>query len=177
MQHDLALARAERIETLPEHGQCPITLPAGTIASEAGLDSVKKILVTERLCEELYRTALHRLHGHWHVGVGCDEDNRHLPVCGGEVVLKLKTASSQHSHVEYQASRAVRRICLQELGGQKKRACRPTVRNSRATESRNSGSSSMTETLGFALPIPGILRKESAFFPLERRYSTYNLSG
>jgi hypothetical protein len=126
--------------------------------------TVKKILVTERLCEELYRTALHRLHGHWHVGVGCDEDNRHLPVCGGELALKLKTASSQHSHVEYQASRAVRRICLQELGGQKKRACRPTVRNSRATESRNSGSSSMTETLGFALPIPGILRKESAFF-------------
>jgi hypothetical protein len=104
MQHDLALARAERIETLPEHGQCPITLPAGTIASEAGLDSVKKILVTERLCEELYRTALHRLHGYWHVGMGCDEDNRPLPVCGGKVALKLKTASSRHSHVEYQAS-------------------------------------------------------------------------
>jgi hypothetical protein len=50
MQHDLALARAERVETLPERSQCPITLPAGTIASEAGLDGVKKILITERLC-------------------------------------------------------------------------------------------------------------------------------
>src|SRR5271168_2155850 len=120
MQHDLALARAERIETLPEHGQYPIALPAGTIASEAGLDSVKKILVTERLCEKLYRTALHRLHGHWHVGIGCNEDNRHLPFCGGKVALKLKTASSRHSHVEYQASRPVRRICVQKLGDRRK---------------------------------------------------------
>src|SRR5260221_1981124 len=34
-----SLARAERVETLPEGSQCPITLPAGTIVIEAGLDS------------------------------------------------------------------------------------------------------------------------------------------
>ena len=56
MEHDLTLAGAERVEALPERSRCPFTLPAGTIASEAGLDSVKKILITERLCEELYRT-------------------------------------------------------------------------------------------------------------------------
>src|SRR5260370_35881853 len=104
MQHDVALWRAERVETLPERSQCPINLPAGTIESEAGLDSVKKILITERLCKELYRIPLHRLHGHWHVGMGCDEDDRHLPVCGGKVVLKHKPSSRRHSHDVEQAS-------------------------------------------------------------------------
>ncbi len=48
---------------------CPITLTSGTIASEAGIDGVKQILISEWLCKELYRTALHRLHSHRHVGV------------------------------------------------------------------------------------------------------------
>src|SRR5258708_5514008 len=52
MEHDLTLAWAERVEALPERSQSPFTLPPGTIASEAGLDSVKQILITERLCEE-----------------------------------------------------------------------------------------------------------------------------
>ena len=51
--HDLALAGAERFETLPEPTQGPITLPTGTIASEAGLDGVEEVLITERFCEEL----------------------------------------------------------------------------------------------------------------------------
>src|SRR5215471_6681350 len=101
MEHDVTLAGAERVETFPECSQCPFTLPTGTIASEAGLDGVKQILITEWFCKELYRTALHRLHGHRHVGVRCDEDDRHLPVCGGKVALKLKTASPRHSHVEH----------------------------------------------------------------------------
>src|ERR1700754_1791295 len=100
MEHDLTLAEAERAETLPEHSRCPFTLPPGTIASEAGLDSVKKILITERLCEDLYRAALHRLHRHWHVSMGCNEDDRHLSVCGGKVALKLEPTSPRHSHVE-----------------------------------------------------------------------------
>ena len=58
MEHDLMLAGAERVETFPERSQCPFTLPTGTIASEAGLNGVKQILITERLCEELYSAAL-----------------------------------------------------------------------------------------------------------------------
>ena len=108
LDHDLALAGAERVETLPERTQGLITLPTGTIASEAGLDSIEEVLITERLCEELYGTALHRLHGHRDVAVRCDEDDRDLPVRRGKVALKLKTASPRHSNVEHQASRAVR---------------------------------------------------------------------
>ena len=48
MEHDVTLAGAERVETFPERSQCPFTLPTGAIASEAGLNGVKQILVTER---------------------------------------------------------------------------------------------------------------------------------
>jgi hypothetical protein len=53
MEHDLTFARAEAIETLPERSQLPITLPSGTIASESGFDSLDKVLITERFCQEL----------------------------------------------------------------------------------------------------------------------------
>src|SRR6266446_3474222 len=46
---------------------------------------------------------------------------------------------------------------------------RQTVRRRRATESRNSGSSSMTKTLGFASPIPGIPKAARS-----SRYGFYN---
>src|SRR5215469_11868879 len=101
MEHDLAFARAQAIETLPERSQRPIALPSGTIPSEPGLDGVKELLITERLCEELHGAALHRLHGHRHIGVCGDEDDRELSVCRGELALKLQTASPWQSHVEH----------------------------------------------------------------------------
>src|SRR5258708_34895617 len=178
MQHDLALARAERVETLPERSQCPITLPAGTIASEVGLDSVKKILITERICKELYRTSLHRLHGHWHVGMGCDEDDRHLPVCGGKVALKLKTASPRHSHVEHQASGALRRIGLEKIVNRRKlpgmQADRPQQPHDRVAKLEIVIDDRDTGICVTHFPVSSV--KGSAFFPLERRYSTHNLS-
>src|SRR5215468_4822901 len=42
MEHDLTLARAERVETRLEHGKRSFTLLTGAIASEAILDRVKK---------------------------------------------------------------------------------------------------------------------------------------
>src|SRR5262249_30987564 len=100
MEHDLTLAAAERVETFPERSQSPITLPSDAIASKSGFDGLNEVLITERFCQELYGTALHCLHGHRDVGVRCNEDNRHLPICRGKVALKLKTASPRHSHIE-----------------------------------------------------------------------------
>ena len=76
LDHDLTLAGAERIETRPERTQGLITIPTGTIASEANLDRLEEVLIAERLREEFYGTALHRLHSHWDVRVRCDEDDR-----------------------------------------------------------------------------------------------------
>ncbi|BAL08602.1 hypothetical protein BJA01nite_38230 [Bradyrhizobium japonicum] len=120
MEHDLSLAGAERVETPPYCSHHPITLTSGTIASETGIDGVKQILISEWLCKELYRTALHCLHSHRHVGVGCDEDDRHLPVCGDKFALKIETASPRHSYVEHQASRTIRRIGLEKIGNRRK---------------------------------------------------------
>src|SRR5260370_25514220 len=115
MEHDFTLTCAERVEALPERGQCPFTLPTGTIASEAGLDSVKQVLITEWLCEKLYGAAFHRLHGHRHIGMRSNEDDQHFPVRSSQVALKLKTTSPRHPHVEYQASRALRPIGLEKI--------------------------------------------------------------
>jgi hypothetical protein len=52
--HDLALAGAESVETLLERTQGLISLPTGSVAGKAGLDSVEAILVTERFCDEFY---------------------------------------------------------------------------------------------------------------------------
>src|SRR5208282_4017307 len=101
LDHDLALAGAERAETLPEGAQGPIALLAGAITSKAGLDGLDKVLITEWFREELYRAALHRLHGHRDVAVRCNEDDWQLPVRRGKVALKLETASPRHSHVEH----------------------------------------------------------------------------
>src|SRR5215831_3461721 len=120
MEHDLSLAGTERVETLSEPSQSLITLPSGSVARESRLDSLNKVLVTERFCQELHGTALHCLDGHRHVGVRCDEDDRHLPLCRSKIALKLEAASPRHSHVEYQAGWAVRRIGLQEIGNRRK---------------------------------------------------------
>src|ERR1700744_6264501 len=113
MEHDLALAGAERVVALPEQSQCPFTRQTDTIASEAGLDRIKKVLITEWLCEELYCAALHCLNDHRHVGMRCNEDDRHWPFRSGKLALELKTASPRHPHVEHQASGAFRRISLE----------------------------------------------------------------
>jgi hypothetical protein len=52
--------------------------------------------------------------------MGCDEDDRHLPVRSSKVALKLKTASPRHSHVEHQATGTLRRISLEKIVNRRK---------------------------------------------------------
>src|SRR5262245_35533093 len=89
MEHDLTFAGAERIETLLEHSHCLIVLSTSMIASEAGLDGIKQFLITEWLCKELYRTALHRLHSHRYVGLHSTADDLQLPDSTDRFALKL----------------------------------------------------------------------------------------
>jgi len=67
LQNDLTLGLSEP-KTLPEHRQRPFTRPASTVASEAGLDSVKKIPDHGMALWELYRTAPSSLAQYRHVG-------------------------------------------------------------------------------------------------------------
>jgi hypothetical protein len=76
-----------------------------------------RLMARPRLQE--YGTALHRLYAHRDVGVRSDEDDGHLPVHRDKVALKLKTASPRHSHVEHQATWAVRRVRLEKIGNRR----------------------------------------------------------
>jgi hypothetical protein len=52
--------------------------------------------------------------------VPCDEDDREIPVRGGELALKIKTASPRQPDVEHQAGGAIRRIGLEKIGNGRK---------------------------------------------------------
>src|SRR6267143_3799291 len=95
-------------------------LPASTIASEADLDRIEKVLIAERLRKELNGATLHRLHGHRNVAVPCDEDDWEVPVRGSKLALKIKTASPRESDIEHQARWAIRWIGLEKVGNVRK---------------------------------------------------------
>src|SRR6266700_1633742 len=119
MNHDLALARAQRFKTFPECSQCLFTCPPGTIASEADLDGIKKVLIAERLRQKLNGTTFHSSHRHGNVAMPCDEDDWEVPVGRGEVTLKLETASPRQSHVEHQAGGTIRLIGFEKVGNRR----------------------------------------------------------
>src|SRR5258705_13949868 len=102
MNHDLALPGTERLEALAESRQGFFILTPGTITSEAGLDGIKKDLITEWLREELDGAAFHRLHRHGDVAVPGDEDDWEFSVCRGQITLKIKPTLSRQSDVEHQ---------------------------------------------------------------------------
>src|SRR5882762_2726843 len=114
--HDLTLTRAQRFKTFPEHSQIFFACSPDAITREADFDSLKKVLIAERLRQELNGTALHSLHCHGNVPMPRDEDNWEAPVSCGEVALKLETASPRQSHVEHQAGRPVRLFAFQKIG-------------------------------------------------------------
>jgi hypothetical protein len=108
LDHDLALAGTERVETLSEGVQSLLALSAGTIARKASLDRIEEVLITERLREEFYGTSLHGSYAHRNVAVRGDEDDWEMPVRRGELALKVEAASPGHSDVDHQAGRAIR---------------------------------------------------------------------
>src|ERR1700730_15127216 len=120
LNHDLALPGAQRLEASPEGGQSLLILPPSAITSEAKLNGVEELLITERLRKELDRTTLHRLPRHRDVAVPRDEDDWEFPVRRGELALKIKTALPRQPDVEDQAGGAIRRIRLEKVGNGRK---------------------------------------------------------
>src|SRR5580700_8261341 len=116
LDHDLPLARAKSIETLFERMKRLITLPTSPIPTKAVLDSIEQLLVSERLGEELYCTALHRLYGHGNIAVRRDEYDWDLPVGRSQFALELKTTGPRHSNIEHEAARALRGLGLEKIG-------------------------------------------------------------
>src|SRR6266478_5992371 len=147
LDHYLAFPWAQRIEAHPERTQGLFILAPSTIASEAEVDRIDQVLITERLGQELNGTALHRLYRHRDVAVARYEDDRDLDIRRGELALKIQTAPPRQSDVQDEAGGTVRAVGVGKSGTDaNSRASTPTDRKSRPTDSRNAGSSSITET-------------------------------
>src|SRR5260370_34545256 len=91
LDHYRAFPWAQRIEPRPERAQGLFILAPSTIASEAQLDRVDQVLITEWLGQELNGTALHRLHRHRDVTVPRYEADRDLDVRSRGLAVKIKT--------------------------------------------------------------------------------------
>src|SRR6516162_67102 len=106
--HDFALAGGERLKPRPQRGDCLFVLQPCAIAREAQLDRVQQVLIAERLGQELDRSSLYRLDGHWDVAVSGDEDDRNLNVRCRELSLKIETASAGQPDIEHKAGGSFR---------------------------------------------------------------------
>ena len=109
-----------------------VVLAACAVSSEPHVYGVQKILIPERLRQELDGARLHRLHGHRNVSMSGDEDDRERHARRGKIALKFQPAPSRHSHVENQACRAIGRLGFRKLGNRRKR---PGMQTGRPQES------------------------------------------
>ena len=107
-------------ELRPERAQGLFILAPSTIASEAHLDRVDQVLITEGLGQELNGAALHRLHRHRDVTVPRYEDNRDLDIRSRELALKIQTAPPRQSNVQDEAGGTVRAVRFEEVGNGRK---------------------------------------------------------
>src|SRR5262249_39573988 len=92
LNHDFALPRAQRGETLPEIRQSFLTFASCTSARKAELNGIKEVLIAEWLGQELNGAPFHRLHRHWDVTMPCDEDDWEFPFCQSQFPLQIQAA-------------------------------------------------------------------------------------
>src|ERR1700751_4813606 len=120
LDHYLAFPWGERFEARPERTQGLFILAPSTIASEAELDRVDQVLITERLGQELDSTRLYRLHRHRDVTVPRHEDDWDLDIRSRELALKIQTALPRQSNVQNEAGGTVRAVGFEEIGNGRK---------------------------------------------------------
>src|SRR3954467_14480086 len=110
LNHDLTLTGGQRFEALSEHTQGLVVLTPGTIAREAELDCIEKLLIAKRLLKEFDGTAFHRLYRHLDVAMPCNEDDWELPAGCNELALKIEATLTRQPHVEDQTGWPIRQF-------------------------------------------------------------------
>ena len=143
-----ALARRERLESLPDH------VALGEHATAAHLfqrlvDAVQQVLVAERLLDEIDGARLHCLDGHRHVAVSRDEDDRQDRVTLVELHLQLQAAHAGHADVEYEAAGTIVALGIEEFLARFEHLHRQADGlEQHPQRSRTAASSSTTNTVG-----------------------------
>ena len=101
LNHDFSPPGTQGREALSEVGQRVFILSTDAITRQAGLNSVKKLLIAYWLREELDRATFHGLHRHRNIAVPCDKDDWELAACRCELTLEFKSALPRQPHVQY----------------------------------------------------------------------------
>src|SRR3954451_9355459 len=102
--HDLAFTRRQCFKTTFQLCRSSFLLKPRSMMGMAELNRFKQILLSERLCQELDCSSLHRLHRHWDVTMSGDEDNRQVSFGTCQSALQFESTLAGKPHVEHQAS-------------------------------------------------------------------------
>lgn len=117
--HDLPLSVRERAIVGKNGGDSLDLCASRPIVAQGCLDTLKKVLIPEWLGQEVDGARFHCLHGHLHVAMSRDEDNRNVIVGCSEALLQLKSARFGQPHVEHKTfwpvSGTVRTAARQEF--------------------------------------------------------------
>src|SRR5688572_645759 len=114
--HDLPFALRELVVASPQRRESGVVTAPRTITLYGRMNGVEQHLVIEWFGEELCRASLHRTHGHRHIAMPGDEDDRQRDSCFREFLLKCQSAHSGQTHVEYETTRRVEACGLHEFG-------------------------------------------------------------
>ena len=103
-RHDLLLAVGERCVgslELAEARRAAVLRPA---AVDGDLDRTEQRIGVHGLRQELHGATFHGAHGHGHVAMAGDEDDRHLGATGDER-LQVEATEVRQADIEHQAAR------------------------------------------------------------------------
>jgi len=102
-RHHLPFATGERRVIIPERAYLRFLTKYGCTALDGVPNGDQQNLVVKRLCQEFDSPRLHGLHGHRHIAVSGDEDDRHVdPI--DDALLQIETIEVRKTNVQYQAA-------------------------------------------------------------------------
>jgi D-serine deaminase-like pyridoxal phosphate-dependent protein len=85
------------------------------VARECALHSIDQILIAKRLLQEVERTVLDRLDGHWDIAMSADENNRNDRTALIEFGLEFDTTHAWHAYVEHETAGLIGIPCGKEF--------------------------------------------------------------
>ena len=97
-------------------------------AFQSRSNTFEQDFVVERFCQKLHRACPQRLHPHFFVAMGRDEDDRNPATFGVQLRLQFQTRHSRHADIRDQTGSLVLFARLQEFFRRRKASCRQANR-------------------------------------------------
>ena len=101
----------------PHHGSLLAALPPLTVGQQGLIDSIKKILVPERLLDEIKGACFHSIHRHGHIAMSSNKNHRQLGTTFFQGGLQIQPTHAGHTDISNQATVPVGLVILQEVHG------------------------------------------------------------